>query len=159
MHFAIFTVYYYVCTSCCVFHCELFVDCICYFLFCRFTSTFRNYRCSHVVYKDEHLFQEHDHPVKLSETKAYTWKSMDTFAPPISKRPKIEYFSLNISLLVLLTYFIFIREENSVDTQLGNTLYENFPEMEAYHLRVAIDQAKRDNMDASKFENRLKEIE
>ena len=110
--------------------------------------------------RDKELYEDQiDEPVKLSMTKAYDYKSYDTFTPAVNRRPPLEIISICLSFIVLLVYFIFLREENSIDKKLDRSLYDSFPEMEIIHLKTAIEIAQKDGKDTSLFVKRLNEIE
>lgn len=98
-------------------------------------------------------------PVKYSQSKAASWKSLDTFKKPHSDRLKIEPFVVSLSIMALLTYFAFIREENDLDLEMDKTLYERIPALEKTQLQMQIQQNKKQGLESAALQKRLKEVE
>uniref|UniRef100_A0A0L8FQQ5 Uncharacterized protein n=1 Tax=Octopus bimaculoides TaxID=37653 RepID=A0A0L8FQQ5_OCTBM len=98
-------------------------------------------------------------PVKYSQSKAASWKSLDTFKKPHSDRLKIEPFVVSFSISVLLIYFAFLREENDLDLEMDKTLYQRIPALEKTQLQMQIQQNKKQGIENAALQKRLQEVE
>ncbi|CAI9740967.1 Hypothetical predicted protein [Octopus vulgaris] len=98
-------------------------------------------------------------PVKFSQSKAASWKSLDTFKKPHGDRLKIEPFVVSFSISVLLIYFAFLREENDLDLEMDKTLYERIPALEKTQLQMQIQQNKKQGIESAALQKRLQEVE
>ncbi|GAB1608227.1 uncharacterized protein LOC115224194 [Argonauta hians] len=98
-------------------------------------------------------------PVKYSKSKAADWKSLDTFKTPETNKLKYEPIVVSVSLAVLLIYFAFLREENDLDLEMDKTLFQRIPALEKVHIQMQIKKDKKEGMDCTELEKRLKVVE
>lgn len=59
----------------------------------------------------------------------------------------------------MLVYFVFLREENDWDEEIGRSIFERVPALRAVDLRNKIEQAKQRGADAGEFERELKQLQ
>ncbi len=103
-------------------------------------------------------FEAMDKPVKYSKSKASDWKSVDSFMPPIRDVPWYQPPVVAGSVAIFLIYFLFLREENDLDTEIATSLYDRIPGLEEQQLRASIEYAIEKGEDPTPYRTRLAEI-
>jgi hypothetical protein len=63
------------------------------------------------------------------------------------------------STVVMLVYFVFLREENDWDEEIGRSIFERVPALRAADLHNKIQEAKQRGVDASDLERELKQLQ
>lgn len=115
------------------------------------------YRCFHrtvinTAKKSKNVKEEG--PIPFSQSKAASWNSQLSFSPPAKDVPWYQPFSVLGSTTIFLVYFLFLREENEMDIELNQTLYERVPALEKNQLTGAIKYHKESGEDTSALEKR-----
>jgi hypothetical protein len=102
-----------------------------------------------------------DEPAKFSTSKAKSWDPVDTFIHKNTRSmPKIQPFVVVFSAITMLVYFVFIREENEIDTILSRTLEESVPNVKEMTLRTQIAKYENLGLDTRELKQALaKELE
>jgi CCSMST1 family len=59
------------------------------------------------------------------------------------------------STVIMLVYFLILREENDWDEEIGRSIFEKVPSLRAADLHNKIQEAKQRGADASEFEREL----
>lgn len=97
--------------------------------------------------------QNLDEPFKYFGSQAE--KIRATPEPP--PHPEYSPYIVSISLMVFMTYFCILREENDLDEHLGRDLFDNFGD-EASRLKKAYDYNIKHQLPTHEIVSRLREI-
>lgn len=97
--------------------------------------------------------------VDLDEPYKYFGSSAEKIraTPEPPPRPTYSPIIINLSLVVFMTYFCILREENDTDEILGRDLFDHFGE-EASRLKKAYDYNIKHNLPTHEIVSRLREI-
>jgi len=106
-------------------------------------------------YHDDNLTEESStNPLRYSETKAIHGIRVENlgigFRPVVKSRPKLESYSITISLFIFMVYFFILREESAIDNYIANI---SDPNLVGEEMRRTIKEYKKEGKDTSGMEN------
>jgi len=99
-----------------------------------------------------------DKPIKFSTSEANKRRSYDTFVNE-SNAPWYQIHCIMGSLAVFLIYFCVLREENDVDEQMGQSIWERIPSLQEQNLMHKIREGEVAGTDVGKLKNELEELQ
>lgn len=117
------------------------------------------YLATKTLKKEEDSNVIEDAPVKYSTSAASTFKAACTRSGVKTERLWYEPYVIIGSLTVFMIYFTILREENDLDEELQQTLYDRIEGMEETQLKIAIAYNKEHGGDCSKLIARLEELQ
>lgn len=98
-----------------------------------------------------------DKPIKFSTSGANQHRAYDTFFRQ-SNAPWYQVHIVVGSIVVFLLYFCVFREENDIDEQLGQTIWQRVPSLREQSLRADIKAGRLAGNDVSELEKELDEL-
>ncbi|CAH1100047.1 unnamed protein product [Psylliodes chrysocephalus] len=98
-------------------------------------------------------------PIKFSASPASKYKARSTRTGYYEPRLWYEPYVIMTSISVFLVYFMFLREENDIDEDLGRNLYSRIEGLEELQLRQSLEYNLAHGKESAAIVKRLKEIE
>ncbi|KAL5017795.1 hypothetical protein ScPMuIL_003517 [Solemya velum] len=116
----------------------------------------RQHRC--FLHSSACVRQDKDAPVRFSQSEAARWSASETFSSSSKERPFYQPLSVGISTFVFLIYFCLLREENDLDEELSQSLFERIPVLEEQQIKVMMKYNKEQGLSTKDLETRLEEL-
>ncbi|CRK90030.1 CLUMA_CG003755, isoform A [Clunio marinus] len=118
--------------------------------------TTRNYSASEAKGTSK---DNRDNPVKFIGSEAHSWDAKFTrSSPDIEQIPIIQPISVVLSVGIFLLYFCVLREENDIDLEFEQTLYQRVPGMEETQLIINYKYNIENQIDNTEIIARMREL-